>query len=155
LQPRRILARHHQALRHDAKAELRVVAGVAHEEDQIPGRRGKGEAPAHQRPADADAAQLGVDRQGSEQKRRPVVEQEPPVADGADEARAVAGDEREAGLRLAADPVTIGGLALALEAEGEVEQPLDRRRVERALGEDVEHGGARIGGFRAAPPRAG
>jgi hypothetical protein len=151
LQPAGVLAGHRDAPGRNREAELTVVAGIAHQEDQPPWRRGERQAAAHERAADAEAAQARVDGQRPEQQRRPIPEQQPPVADRPDQPPGLARDQRQTRLGLAADAIAVGGLALARDAEAEVEQALDAGAVERPLGVNLEHRWARVGGVGKDP----
>ena len=113
---------------------LDVVGGVPDEEHQpIAHDLGPIEARPHQGTPDPLPAPRRIDRKGPEKERRHRTEPDRPVADGADDRLALAGDEAEIGDRGDADPVAVGGLAEPVGSEREIEQRLDARPVERAL----------------------
>jgi hypothetical protein len=140
LQAGRILVRHDDPGRDDGEAVLGVVGGVAHEEDEAMAHGlGLSEARPHQRPADALAAPRRVDRERTQEERRPLAQPDRPVADGAHEFARLARDEAEFLERGDAVTIAVGGLLEAVGPEGEVEQGLDGGPVERAFGGDREH----------------
>jgi len=119
-----------------------VVGRIAHQEHEPPAQRRRPlEAGVGERPADALPLPVRVDRERPEQERRPVLKPDRPVADRPHQPLALARDEAQGLHRRYAGPVAVGGLAVPTEAEGEVEQRLDRRPVERALRGDHEHRG--------------
>jgi hypothetical protein len=141
LQPCGILARHGDRAGRHLEAVLDVVGGVPDEEHQpIAHDLGPIEARPHQGTPDPLPAPRRIDRKGPEKERRHRTEPDRPVADGADDRLALAGDEAEIGDRGDADPVAVGGLAEPVGSEREIEQRLDARPVERAFGSDHEHG---------------
>lgn len=143
MQAGRVLARHDHRGRHHGEAERRVVAGIADEQDEVEVRLGRQpQALAHQRAAYAAAAQGGLDGERSEQQGGLGAEQQPPIADRAQEPAIVPRHQRQTRLRLAADAVAIGELALPPRAERTVQEILDGRRIERRFGSEVEHGSA-------------
>jgi hypothetical protein len=105
---------------------LGVVGGVADQEDE-PVAHGLGfcEAGPDQRPADALAAQLGVDRQRAQEQDLLGTQQHRPVPDRTDQPPALVCDEAQAGDRRDAGPVAVGDLPPAILAEGQIQEVLD------------------------------
>ena len=114
---------------------LGVVGGVADQEDEAvtDGLR-LGEAGPDQRPADALAAQLGVDRQRAQKQDLLATQQHRPVADRTDQPPALASHEAQAGDRRDAGPVAVGDLPPAILAEGQIQEMLDLGPVLGAFG---------------------
>jgi hypothetical protein len=114
---------------------LGVVGGVADQEDETVAHGLRlGEAGPDQRPADALAAQLGVDRQRAQEQDLLSTQQHRPVADGTDQPPALAGHEAQAGYRRDAGPVAVGDLPPAIIAEGQIQEMLDLGPVLGAFG---------------------
>ncbi len=140
LQPRGALVRHHDVGRRRAEAVPRVVGGVADQEHQPPAHAlGQGQGRAGQRAADPLPLPRGVDRQRPQQQCGPVAELERPVADRTHQRGAGAGHVAEFGHRRDAVAIAVGGLALPVGAEGQIQKGLDLRPVLRAFGRDGEH----------------
>jgi hypothetical protein len=114
---------------------LGVVGGVADQEDE-PVAHGLGfcEAGPDQRPADALAAQFGVDRQRAQEQDLLGTQQHRPVADGTHQPPGLAGHEAQAGDRRDAGPVAVGDLPPAILAEGQIQEMLDLGPVLGAFG---------------------
>lgn len=119
----------------------RVVGGIPHQEHQPPAHAfGQRQRRARQRPANALALTLGIDRQRSQQQGRVPAEPHRPIADRPDQPAAGAGDVAELGQRRETVAVAVGDLVPAVGAEGAVEQGLDARAVLGSLGSDQQHG---------------
>jgi hypothetical protein len=122
---------------------LRVIGGIAHEEHEpVAHGLGLGEARPHQGAADPLPAPGGVDRERAQKEDGLAAQPDRPVADGAHEPPFLPGDEAQLTDRRHAGAVAVGFLVVPVGAEGEIEQSLDGRAVQRTFGGDHEQGGS-------------